>query len=278
MTKETHVRGISGSDMVMKLDDITRFLDGFLGVKVEGEDTGLKLSGRPDIHKVGAAVDLSLCAIDEANAAGCDLLLVHHDAWRSTDADLAEKKYRRLTELGLSLYVSHDPLDKHEEVGTAVCLAQALDWTVEAPFCGGVGVLAAPSGRTSLDQLAAHVETALGSQVNLVAGNCSTERIGVIAGWGARPEWMAEARAMGAATFLSGEAIHFGKLYAKESGMNLILAGHYATELPAVRALLERVATECDVEREWNWTTHSTLTAQSLLTVGSPAVDSACLQ
>lgn len=129
-----------------------------------------------------------------------------------------------------------------------------------------------------MEQLAAHVETALGSQVNLVAGNCSTERIGVIAGWGARPEWMAEARAMGAATFLSGEAIHFGKLYAKESGMNLILAGHYATELPAVRALLERVATECDVEREWNWTTHSTLTAQSLLTAGSPAVDSACLQ
>ena len=234
----------------MKLDDITRFLDGFLGVKIHGEDSGLKLSGRPDIHKVGAAVDLSMHAIDEAKAAGCDLLLVHHDAWRSTDADLAEKKYGLLTEHGLSLYVSHDPLDKHGEVGTAVCLAQALDWTVEASFCGGVGVLVAPSDRMSLEQLAVHVETALGSQVNLVTGNCSTERIGVIAGWGARPEWMAEAKARGAATFLSGEAIHFGKLYAKESGINLILAGHYATELPAVRALLERVATEYDVETE----------------------------
>jgi putative NIF3 family GTP cyclohydrolase 1 type 2 len=58
------------------------------------------------------------------------------------------------------------------------------------------------------------------------------------------------AEGKGATTFLSGEAIHFGKLYARESGMNLILAGHYETELPAVQALLERVASGCGVETQ----------------------------
>ena len=49
---------------------------------------------------------------------------------------------------------------------------------------------------------------------------------------------------------MSGEAIHFGKLYAKESGMNLILAGHYATELPAVKVLLDCIWKEFNIETE----------------------------
>jgi putative NIF3 family GTP cyclohydrolase 1 type 2 len=47
---------------------------------------------------------------------------------------------------------------------------------------------------------------------------------------------------------LSGEAIHFGKLYALESEMNLILAGHYATELPGVQRVLDRIKQHFDIE------------------------------
>ena len=61
---------------------------------------------------------------------------------------------------------------------------------------------------------------------------------------------MAEAKVKGAATILSGEWSVFGKLYAREAGLNLILAGHYATELPAVRALLGHISRNGDVETD----------------------------
>ena len=72
--------------------------------------------------------------------------------------------------------------------------------------------------------------------------------IGSIAGWRTCPEWMRLPRTEGAETFLSGEAIHFGKLYAQEVGMNLILAGHYATELPAVQSVVEKLEQMFSVE------------------------------
>ncbi len=234
----------------MKLETIVEFLDGFLNVRAHGEDTGLKHSGGSDVHRIGGAVDLSLEAIEQAKATECDLLFVHHDAWSSTDADLVDRKYGLLKKHNISLYVSHDPLDLHPEVGTAAALVQTLGWKVSSTFMDGLGVLAEPIGNPTVEEAARHVAATLGAESRLVSTGPDLQFIAVIAGWGARPEWMAEAGAKGATTFLSGEAIHFGRLYARESGMNLILAGHYATELPAVRALLDHVAREYGLETE----------------------------
>jgi putative NIF3 family GTP cyclohydrolase 1 type 2 len=53
---------------------------------------------------------------------------------------------------------------------------------------------------------------------------------------------MAEAQAIGCDTILTGEAIMFGILFAKEAGLNLVIAGHHATEVPGVMALSARLA------------------------------------
>jgi putative NIF3 family GTP cyclohydrolase 1 type 2 len=53
---------------------------------------------------------------------------------------------------------------------------------------------------------------------------------------------MAYAQELGCDTYLTGEAIMFGLLFAKEAGINLIVAGHYATEAPGVMALSTRIA------------------------------------
>jgi putative NIF3 family GTP cyclohydrolase 1 type 2 len=59
---------------------------------------------------------------------------------------------------------------------------------------------------------------------------------------------MARAQALGCDTFLSGEAGFFGLLFAREAGLNLILAGHYATELPAMMALGARIARDLHLD------------------------------
>ena len=234
----------------MNLDKIVKYLDGFLNVKAHGEETGLKTKGKTKVRKLAAAVDLSLNAIDQAKQKGCDFLFTHHDAWKSTDAELAEKKVHLLNEYGISTYVSHDPLDAHSEIGTSISLARALAWSDSSFFLDNIGVIVEPNGISSFDELTQHIEATLNTKLQIVRGDQNIHRIAIVAGWGARPVWMSEAKAKGATTFLSGEAIHFGKLYAKESGMNLILAGHYATELPAIEKLLECIGKEYSIETE----------------------------
>jgi putative NIF3 family GTP cyclohydrolase 1 type 2 len=59
---------------------------------------------------------------------------------------------------------------------------------------------------------------------------------------------MAHAQALGCDTVLSGEANMFGLLFAKEAGLNLVLAGHYATETPGMMALSARLARDLHVD------------------------------
>ena len=40
----------------------------------------------------------------------------------------------------------------------------------------------------------------------------------------------------------------FTELYAREVGMNLVLAGHYQTELPGIQALAQRLAERFNLE------------------------------
>ena len=231
------------------LDNIVSYLDKLLDVgKYERDSNGLVISGRDCVRKVGGAVNLSLTSIRKAAGDGCDLLFTHHAAWKSTDADLVDVKHRLIRDANLSLYVAHDSLDFHAEVGSAMSLTRVLNWEVEGFFCDGLGVLVRPSDDASLDDITRRIARDISPDVMVWRQNGTVNFIGIIPGWGARPEWMQLARKEGVDTFLSGEAGHFGRLYAQETGLNLILAGHYATELPAVGSVLKKLKQEFDVE------------------------------
>jgi len=72
--------------------------------------------------------------------------------------------------------------------------------------------------------------------------------VGLIPGWGGRTDWMAQALELGCDTFLTGEANMFSILFAQEAGMNLVVAGHYATETPGVMALSARLARDLKLD------------------------------
>jgi putative NIF3 family GTP cyclohydrolase 1 type 2 len=67
------------------------------------------------------------------------------------------------------------------------------------------------------------------------AGPAQTRSIGLITG-GAGSEIYAVARE-GIDTFITGEAPHWAAVAAEEVGVNLLLGGHYATEVFGVKAL-----------------------------------------
>jgi putative NIF3 family GTP cyclohydrolase 1 type 2 len=230
------------------LVEVKEYLDELLQVAgLDESGNGLAVGGRPVVGKVGLAVNCSFQAIEGAAQRGCDLLVTHHAAWPWTGPRLSTVKYDQLRELGINLYVAHDCLDLARDFGTADALARAVRVAVQAPLKEGeYGVHGVTAGHWL--EFVTRVGNQLGIEPRRWKNTDSFGHVGIAPGWGGRPEWMAVALELGCDTFLTGETNMFGILWAKEAGMNLVVAGHYATETPGVMALSARIARDLKLD------------------------------
>jgi len=234
-----------------ELVQVKEYLDELLHVSTfDPASNGLIIGGHPTVSKIGLAINCSFQAIDAAAQRNCELLVTHHAAQASTDAHLADQKYERLRALGINLYVAHQSLDVAREFGTADALARTLRVAGQGVFSPDgeqeFGVHGTTTGQFA--QFVARVGTQLGTDPRFWKNTDSFGHVAVVAGWGGRPEWMARAQALGCDTFVTGEAGMFGILFAKEAGLNLVLAGHYATTAPAIMTLAARLARDLNVD------------------------------
>ena len=141
----------------------------------------------------------------------------------------------------MSLYVAHASVDNSEQYGTGNILAEALGATVQgrfAEYCGGkAGVyvdVKAQSFRQFLQKVSRISRARITSWRNRPK---SLKRIGIVTGGGYKTPWVEEAASFGCNTYLTGEGSMFTTIFAKERGLNLVFAGHTATERPAVLSL-----------------------------------------
>ena len=95
------------------------------------------------------------------------------------------------------------------------------------------------------------LDTSLGTSARLIPGGPQmVRRVGVITGGaGSR---IGAARDAGLDTFITGEGAHHTYFDAMEFGVNVIYAGHYATEQVGVKALAEHLATRFDLPWEFH--------------------------
>ena len=210
---------------------------------------GLIVEGRPDVARVGLAVNCSFQAIEGAARRGCDLLVTHHASWPGMDRHLSAQKYGRLRELGISYYAAHECLDLARDFGTADALARAVRVAVQDTFAAddeAVGVHGPTTGH--LAEFVTRVATHLGSEPRRWKNSDSFGHVALVPGWGGLTTWMARATELGCDTFLTGETNMFGILFARETGLNLVVAGHYATETPGIMALSARLARDLKLE------------------------------
>lgn len=209
---------------------------------------GLQVEGAGPIRRVGAAVDAGQAAVDAAGERNLDLLLVHHGLFWSGSAPLTGRLHRKVASLirsGTALYSAHLPLDAHPEVGNCAVLIRALGLEPGERFGAFEGV---PVGfvaetdedrQTLRDRVAAVVE----GPVRLIAGGPErVRRMGVVTGGGG--SFIREAAEAGLDALLTGEGAHHTYLDAMELGVNVLYAGHYATETWGVRALAGRLEAE----------------------------------
>lgn len=234
------------------LAELVDYLDAYLRV-AEIPDypealNGLQVENTGEVPTIVAAVDASQRTIDRV-VEECEpgtLLVVHHGLFWDGNRPVTGRRYQRLQALiehDIAVYAAHLPLDSHPEVGNNAVLARLLGILDPVPFSEYRGAPMGASGHLIMarDALAARLEELLGDRVHLIAGGPeTTTRVGVITGGaGSR---VLEAAAAGLDTFITGEGAHHTTFDALEAGINVLYAGHYATETVGVRALAEHLA------------------------------------
>jgi dinuclear metal center YbgI/SA1388 family protein len=239
------------------LADIVRFLDSELRITeipdYSGAVNGLQLQNDGTVTRVASAVDASLPVIRKAIATGADLLIVHHGMFWQGVQPLTGAFYKKIHEAmkaNLAIYSVHLPLDVHPQWGNNALLAEAIGMTPTGTFLPYKGQPVGLTGEIDVTrkELQQRLETTVGGPVLLCpAGPERIRRIGLCTG-GAGSEIAAAA---GLDAFVTGEGPHWSYPLAEEMGMNLYLAGHYATETFGVRQLGDALASCYGVEVEF---------------------------
>lgn len=221
---------------------------------------GLQVESSGAVRRIAAAVDACQATITAAAEGSADLLLVHHGLFWAGLEPLTGRTYRRVAALlhhGIALYSAHLPLDRHPVVGNNALLARKLGMEPRGEFGEYLGAPLGAWGERDVGRAALRdqLRSVLGSEVKVLPGGPERcRRIGVITG--AAGGYVRQAQDAGLDTLVTGEAHHWTYFDAEECGMNVLLAGHYATETLGVQALAAHVSERFQLP--WSFLDHPT--------------------
>jgi dinuclear metal center YbgI/SA1388 family protein len=238
------------------LEQLASYLDATLNIAAipdyPNAVNGVQLANVGDIQRVATAVDFSSETVSGAIDAGARLLLVHHGMFWGGVQPLTAHRHKRLWMLvthDVAVYSAHLPLDVHPELGNNVLLAARLGLQPSGGFASYQTIDVGVSGESELPtHVLAERAGALAAEFRgtLVATPFASDRMtrrwGVCTGAGADSSTLREAVHRGLDTIIVGEGPHHTAIEARELGIVVLYAGHYATETLGVRALGERLA------------------------------------
>lgn len=226
-------------------------------MKMDWDNVGLLCGGknRP-VTKVLVALDPFEGVCKEAAQWGAELILTHHPLIFSplksvTDETAIGRAVQLLCSAGISAINAHTNLDCAPG-GVNDCLAQTLglsDVQVIAP--SGVDELGRPWGLLRqgvveiqpLSDFLPHVKEALHCDgLRYVNGGKPVHRVAV--GGGACASELMDAVNAGCDTFVTADVKYNQFWDAHDLGLNLIDAGHFATENPVTALLAEKIAAQ----------------------------------
>lgn len=239
---------------MVSLKKITEFLDNELCIfEIEDKsNNGLQVSGVKDVRKIAFAVDACLEVFEKAK--DCDIIIVHHGiSWEDSLKYLTGINYSRvkfLIDNNISLYAAHLPLDKHPKHGNNAELCRILQLKHLHGFGDYNGQVIGFAGERdiSLKEFVKEIEDKLKTKCNVFDfGKKQIKKIAVVSGNGGSA-MVREAVAKNFDCLVTGEAGHSSYVTARDSNINLIAAGHYATETLGVKALMNLIKGKFDVE------------------------------
>lgn len=203
---------------------------------------GLQVENDGHVTKVALAVDGSQKTIEDAIAAGADLLLLHHGIYWCGLRPMTgwwKKKICTCLEHNLAVYAAHLPLDLHPELGNNAGIARGLGLTDIQPDIDYHGTLIGMAGtfHGTVGALRDRYAKLTGSSVTgyIPAPAAPAGRVAICSGDAGDEIYQVQAK--GYTCYLTGEENHWVSNAAADMGISVMFAGHYATETFGVRSL-----------------------------------------
>ena len=241
------------------LSEIVSYTDDLLRIReVRDWDNalnGLQIENSGRVVRIGAAVDLSTRILTKAAKENVDLLIVHHGLFWPGLQPIRGALHRQLRlafEKEIALYSAHLPLDIHPKIGNNALLVAGLGLKSAQPFLEEKGQPVGLKMRASVprSEVARKLQRLLNGPVRVFGfGPKQTRVIGVVTGAAGSEIYRVAEENID--TFITGEAPHWAAVAAEELGMNLLLGGHYATEVFGVKALATHLSKRFTVPWEF---------------------------
>ncbi len=233
-----------------KLNKLVNFLNDYLKIEEIEDDSwnGLQVEGRKSIKKIAFCVTAGANVFQKIAKEKPDLIITHHGLfWKKANPSLKgfnKKRTEILLKENISLYACHLPLDKHPVIGNNAQLLKLLQIKPEEPLAG-VGW--SGSGKVvSLKGIVKKLEKKLKTEcIILDHGKEKVKKIGVVSG--GAPWNIFEAIEKKLDLYITGDAADV-KEVAKDAQINVIFAGHYATETVGLKALAKKIESKFKVK------------------------------
>ena len=200
------------------------------------------------VRRVILALDVTAEIIDYAVESEVDLIVSHHPLVfkpipRLTGEDHIGRKLIELVQNNVSVFSFHTRLDKVEG-GVNDILARLFKLENVRPFGeGNLGRIGELAEEITLEDLAYLLKDELQAPFVLTSDAFnSVHRVAFVGGEGR--DFIRDAIAEGADTFVSGRLGYHPMMDAPEMGINLVEAGHFFTEQPVLdflESLLSRI-------------------------------------
>lgn len=226
------------------IKDILQYADTVapLSTKAEWDNCGLLVGDEnTEIHKVLLSLDITESVVEEAAKKGCELIISHHPVIFSPMSSISsEHIVYKLIRNGVSALCLHTNLDRAEDIGVNVCLADTLGLSNCTLFCSDflcVGTL--PHTMTD-KEFAKYVKQKLGCKGVRYTNGKDVRTVGVSSGGGGDAVELYDMYEFDA--LVTGELKHHQFLYANEHNLCAVEAGHFNTEDVVIPVLCDNLS------------------------------------
>jgi dinuclear metal center YbgI/SA1388 family protein len=241
---------------MVKLKQIILFLNEYLKHEKFPEDSswnGLQVEGKEEVKKIAFGVTAGVDLFKKAKRKNADMIICHHGLfWKQANPIISGWQKDRvffLLENKISFYTSHLPLDAHPACGNNIEILKILGAKVKDKFSYEKGENIGWIGEckpVSLNEIVQKLKKSINSDcIVLDHGKKKIKNIAVVSG--GAPYDVFEAIEKKVDLFITGDAADVREVV-KDAKINVIFAGHYATETTGIKALLKVVKDEFDVE------------------------------
>lgn len=229
--------------------DIYNYIDSFapFSTQAEWDNSGLLVGNEnKNVNRIIFALDLTTDVIEQAKKCEADLIITHHPViFKPVSNVLNDSLIYKLIENNISIICAHTNYDKAVEgVNDILC------YTIDADRFEKVNDsflnIAYFDNTYTTDEFVNHLKIRLNGAVRYNNLDKNLNKIAVCSGSGS--DYLKQATELGCDALLSGDASHHAFLDADEMGIVLFAAGHFETEVIAIKPLSDKIKSEFKID------------------------------